>query len=164
MLSIVAAYLYCLQFYWWITEVVEHCCSITSLQLGETLPGIAKDMDTMTFRVPLGVTAGITPFNFPAMIPLWVRNEPTLYLTPNVCFLRWAHNCGCSLSVGLIFCTCRCSPWPSSLETPVWWSRLSVTQGPAWCWWSWPKRLDSPMEWSMLSTANMTVKLTFYHS
>lgn len=53
---------------------MEHCCSITSLQLGETLPGIAKDMDTMTFRVPLGVTAGITPFNFPAMIPLWVRD------------------------------------------------------------------------------------------
>lgn len=55
-----------------ISEVVEHCCSITSLQLGETLTGIAKDMDTMTYRMPLGVTAGITPFNFPAMIPLWV--------------------------------------------------------------------------------------------
>ncbi|CAC5363861.1 mmsA [Mytilus coruscus] len=53
-------------------QVVEHCCSITSLQLGETMPGIAKDMDTMSFRVPLGVTAGITPFNFPAMIPLWM--------------------------------------------------------------------------------------------
>lgn len=54
------------------TEVVEHCCSITSLQLGETMPNIAKDMDTMTMRTPLGVVAGITPFNFPAMIPLWV--------------------------------------------------------------------------------------------
>uniref|UniRef100_A0A1I8HRT1 methylmalonate-semialdehyde dehydrogenase (CoA acylating) n=2 Tax=Macrostomum lignano TaxID=282301 RepID=A0A1I8HRT1_9PLAT len=53
-------------------QVVEHCCSITSLQLGETMPGIAKDMDTHTYRVPLGVTAGITPFNFPAMIPLWM--------------------------------------------------------------------------------------------
>jgi len=53
-------------------QVVEHCCSIPSLQLGETLPGIAKDMDTYTFRLPLGVTAGITPFNFPAMIPLWM--------------------------------------------------------------------------------------------
>lgn len=53
-------------------QVVEHCCSITSLQLGETLQGIAKDMDTMSFRMPLGVTAGITPFNFPAMIPLWM--------------------------------------------------------------------------------------------
>ncbi|ESO86805.1 hypothetical protein LOTGIDRAFT_194671 [Lottia gigantea] len=53
-------------------QVVEHCCSIPSLQLGETLHGIAKDMDTMTFRLPLGVVAGITPFNFPAMIPLWM--------------------------------------------------------------------------------------------
>ncbi|OWF38254.1 probable methylmalonate-semialdehyde dehydrogenase [acylating], mitochondrial [Mizuhopecten yessoensis] len=53
-------------------QVVEHCCSIPSLQLGETLSGIAKDMDTMTFRTPLGVVAGITPFNFPAMIPLWM--------------------------------------------------------------------------------------------
>jgi len=53
-------------------QVVEHCCSITSLQLGETMPGVAKDMDTMSYRIPLGVTAGITPFNFPAMIPLWM--------------------------------------------------------------------------------------------
>lgn len=55
------------------SEVVEHSCSITSLQLGETMQGIAKDMDAMSYRVPIGVTAGITPFNFPAMIPLWVR-------------------------------------------------------------------------------------------
>ncbi|PIK60005.1 putative methylmalonate-semialdehyde dehydrogenase [Apostichopus japonicus] len=53
-------------------QVVEHLCSITSLQLGETLPGIAKDMETYTMRVPIGVCAGITPFNFPAMIPLWM--------------------------------------------------------------------------------------------
>ena len=53
-------------------EVVEHCCSIPSLLLGESLVGIAKDMDTITHRLPLGVVAGITPFNFPAMIPLWV--------------------------------------------------------------------------------------------
>jgi malonate-semialdehyde dehydrogenase (acetylating)/methylmalonate-semialdehyde dehydrogenase len=55
-----------------LTEVVEHACSITSLQLGESMQGIAKDMDAMSYRVPLGVCAGITPFNFPAMIPLWV--------------------------------------------------------------------------------------------
>ena len=54
------------------TEVVEHCCSVTSLQLGETLPSISKDLDTYSYRLPLGVTAGITPFNFPAMIPLWM--------------------------------------------------------------------------------------------
>lgn len=53
-------------------QVVEHCCSITSLQLGETMPSISKDMDTHSYRVPLGVCAGIAPFNFPAMIPLWM--------------------------------------------------------------------------------------------
>lgn len=54
------------------SEVVEHCCSITSLMLGETLPSITKDMDTYTYRLPIGVCAGIAPFNFPAMIPLWM--------------------------------------------------------------------------------------------
>jgi len=53
-------------------QVVEHCCSITSLQQGETMPGISRDMDIHSYRVPLGVCAGITPFNFPAMIPLWM--------------------------------------------------------------------------------------------
>ncbi|XP_005724108.1 methylmalonate-semialdehyde/malonate-semialdehyde dehydrogenase [acylating], mitochondrial isoform X1 [Pundamilia nyererei] len=53
-------------------QVVEHTCSITSLMLGETLPSISKDMDTYTYRLPLGVCAGIAPFNFPAMIPLWM--------------------------------------------------------------------------------------------
>lgn len=53
-------------------EVVEHACSVTSLMLGETLPSITKDMDTYTYRLPLGVCAGIAPFNFPAMIPLWM--------------------------------------------------------------------------------------------
>ncbi len=40
--------------------------------LGETLPSITKDMDTYTYRLPIGVCAGIAPFNFPAMIPLWM--------------------------------------------------------------------------------------------
>uniref|UniRef100_H2M098 methylmalonate-semialdehyde dehydrogenase (CoA acylating) n=1 Tax=Oryzias latipes TaxID=8090 RepID=H2M098_ORYLA len=53
-------------------QVVEHACSITSLMLGETLPSITKDMDTYTYRMPIGVCAGIAPFNFPAMIPLWM--------------------------------------------------------------------------------------------
>jgi len=55
-------------------EVVEHCCSITSAILGETLPNISRDMDIYSYRLPLGVTAGITPFNFPAMIPMWVSH------------------------------------------------------------------------------------------
>ncbi|KAI5741918.1 hypothetical protein M8J77_001164 [Diaphorina citri] len=53
-------------------QVVEQCCSIPTIMQGETLAGVAKDMDIHSYRVPLGVTAGITPFNFPAMIPLWM--------------------------------------------------------------------------------------------
>ncbi|TPP58386.1 Methylmalonate-semialdehyde dehydrogenase [Fasciola gigantica] len=53
-------------------QVVEHCCSVPSLLLGEKLPNISRDMDLYNFRIPLGVTAGITPFNFPVMIPLWM--------------------------------------------------------------------------------------------
>ena len=44
------------------TEVVEHACSITSLQQGETASNISKDMDTVSYRVPLGVCAGIAPY------------------------------------------------------------------------------------------------------
>ena len=53
-------------------EVVEHLCGLPSLMLGETLTGISKDMDLTCWRAPLGVCAGIAPFNFPAMIPLWM--------------------------------------------------------------------------------------------
>ncbi|XP_071962296.1 probable methylmalonate-semialdehyde/malonate-semialdehyde dehydrogenase [acylating], mitochondrial [Antedon mediterranea] len=67
-------------------QVVEHTCSITSLQLGETLPGISKDMDTFTMRLPLGVVAGITPFNFPAMIPLWMF--PMAAVCGNTCVVK----------------------------------------------------------------------------
>lgn len=53
-------------------EVVEHACSFTSLNQGETLGNVAKGVDLYSYRVPLGVCAGICPFNFPAMIPLWM--------------------------------------------------------------------------------------------
>ena len=43
-------------------EVVEHACSVTSLQMGETVSQITKDMDTYSYRVPIGVCAGITPY------------------------------------------------------------------------------------------------------
>lgn len=51
---------------------MEHACSITTLQMGELVEGVTTDMDTYSIRQPLGVCAGITPFNFPAMIPLWM--------------------------------------------------------------------------------------------
>ena len=53
-------------------EVVEHACSIGTLQLGEFAENVAGGVDTYTLRQPIGVCAGITPFNFPAMIPLWM--------------------------------------------------------------------------------------------
>lgn len=53
-------------------EVVEHACSIGTLQMGEFAENVASGVDTYTLRQPIGVCAGITPFNFPAMIPLWM--------------------------------------------------------------------------------------------
>jgi malonate-semialdehyde dehydrogenase (acetylating)/methylmalonate-semialdehyde dehydrogenase len=53
-------------------EVVEHACSVGTLQLGEFAENVATGVDTYTLRQPIGVCAGITPFNFPAMIPLWM--------------------------------------------------------------------------------------------
>ena len=53
-------------------EVVEHAAAIGNLQLGELANNVAGGVDTYTLMQPLGVCAGITPFNFPAMIPLWM--------------------------------------------------------------------------------------------
>ena len=53
-------------------EVVEHAANIGTLQLGELANNVANGVDTYTLLQPLGVCAGITPFNFPAMIPLWM--------------------------------------------------------------------------------------------
>lgn len=53
-------------------EVAEHACNVTSLLMGETVENVARSIDTYSYTQPLGVCAGITPFNFPAMIPLWM--------------------------------------------------------------------------------------------
>jgi len=53
-------------------EVVEHACSIGTLQQGGFAENVAATVDTYTLQQPIGVCAGITPFNFPAMIPLWM--------------------------------------------------------------------------------------------
>ncbi|WP_055567640.1 CoA-acylating methylmalonate-semialdehyde dehydrogenase [Streptomyces atriruber] len=52
-------------------EVVEFAAGIPHLQKGEFTDNAGTGIDVHSLRVPLGVTAGITPFNFPAMIPLW---------------------------------------------------------------------------------------------
>lgn len=53
-------------------EVVEHACGMATLQMGEYVSNVSNGIDTYSVREPLGVCAGICPFNFPAMIPLWV--------------------------------------------------------------------------------------------
>ncbi|KAI4296457.1 hypothetical protein L6164_036415 [Bauhinia variegata] len=53
-------------------EVVEHACGMATLQMGEYVSNVSHGIDTYSIREPLGVCAGICPFNFPAMIPLWM--------------------------------------------------------------------------------------------
>lgn len=53
-------------------EVVELACGIGQLLKGEALAEIAANIDGITTREPIGVCAGITPFNFPAMVPMWM--------------------------------------------------------------------------------------------
>ena len=53
-------------------EVVEFACGAPTLLMGDSLEQIAHGIDCDTIRQPLGVCAGITPFNFPAMVPMWM--------------------------------------------------------------------------------------------
>jgi malonate-semialdehyde dehydrogenase (acetylating)/methylmalonate-semialdehyde dehydrogenase len=53
-------------------QVVEQSCGIANQLMGETVENVGPDMETYSYRQPLGVVAGVTPFNFPAMIPLWM--------------------------------------------------------------------------------------------
>lgn len=53
-------------------EVVEQAANIPSSMMGETVENVANNIDTYSYTQPLGVCVGITPFNFPAMIPLWM--------------------------------------------------------------------------------------------
>ncbi len=53
-------------------EVVEFACGIPQLLKGEFSPSVGSGVDSYAMRLPLGVVAGITPFNFPAMVPLWM--------------------------------------------------------------------------------------------
>ncbi len=67
-------------------EVVEHAANIGTLQMGELAHNVASGVDTYTLQQPLGVCAGITPFNFPAMIPLWMF--PMAIVTGNTFVLK----------------------------------------------------------------------------
>jgi malonate-semialdehyde dehydrogenase (acetylating)/methylmalonate-semialdehyde dehydrogenase len=53
-------------------QMVEVACGMPSLMMGQSLENVSKGIDCQTIRQPLGVCAGITPFNFPAMVPMWM--------------------------------------------------------------------------------------------
>src|SRR6202041_4041432 len=53
-------------------EVVEFACGIPPLLKGGFSENVSTDVDSYSIRQPLGVVAGITPFNFPAMVPMWM--------------------------------------------------------------------------------------------
>ena len=55
-------------------DVVEFACGIPSQLMGQTLTDISRDVDCHTIREPMGVVVGIPPFNFPALIPLWMMS------------------------------------------------------------------------------------------
>jgi len=53
-------------------EVVEYACGIPQMLKGEFTENVGTNVDSWSVRQPLGVCAGITPFNFPAMVPMWM--------------------------------------------------------------------------------------------
>src|SRR5258706_2619468 len=53
-------------------ELVEFACGMPSMIMGQSLPDIARGVDCETVRHSVGVCVGITPFNFPAMVPMWM--------------------------------------------------------------------------------------------
>jgi malonate-semialdehyde dehydrogenase (acetylating)/methylmalonate-semialdehyde dehydrogenase len=53
-------------------EVIEFCCGIPHVLKGEYTQGAGPGIDVYSMRQPIGIGAGITPFNFPAMIPMWM--------------------------------------------------------------------------------------------
>src|SRR3984885_12648858 len=53
-------------------QMVEVACGMPSLMMGDSLNDVSSGIDSHTIRQPIGVCAGITPFNFPAMVPLWM--------------------------------------------------------------------------------------------
>src|SRR5918911_167267 len=67
-------------------EVVELAASMTTLMKGETLDQVSQGVDVALYREPLGVVAGVTPFNFPMMIPLWFA--PLAIATGNTFILK----------------------------------------------------------------------------
>jgi len=83
-------------------EVVEFSCGIPHLLKGEFSQNVGTDIDSWSIRQPLGVTAGITPFNFPAMVPMWMY--PISIACGNTFILKPSEkNPSCSLRLAQLF-------------------------------------------------------------
>jgi malonate-semialdehyde dehydrogenase (acetylating) / methylmalonate-semialdehyde dehydrogenase len=67
-------------------EVAEFACGLPTLLKGEFSDQVSTDVDAHSFRQPLGVVAGITPFNFPVMVPMWMH--PMALATGNTFILK----------------------------------------------------------------------------
>ena len=83
-------------------EVIEFACGIPHLQKGEHSENVGTEVDCHTLRQPLGVCAGITPFNFPAMVPLWMF--PVAIATGNTFVLKPSEKVpSCSMRMAELF-------------------------------------------------------------
>ena len=83
-------------------EVIEFACGIPHLQKGEHSENVGTEVDCHSLRQPLGVCAGITPFNFPAMVPLWMF--PVAIATGNTFVLKPSEKVpSCSMRMAELF-------------------------------------------------------------
>ncbi len=83
-------------------EVVEFACGIPHLLKGEFSQNVGTNIDSWSTRQPLGITAGITPFNFPAMVPMWMF--PIAIACGNSFILKPSEkNPSCSLKLAELF-------------------------------------------------------------
>ena len=83
-------------------EVVEFACGIPHLLKGEFSQNVGTDIDSWSIRQPLGVCAGITPFNFPAMVPMWMY--PIAIASGNSFILKPSEkNPSCAIELAKLF-------------------------------------------------------------
>ncbi|KAF8817821.1 putative methylmalonate-semialdehyde dehydrogenase [acylating] [Cardiosporidium cionae] len=90
-------------------EVVEYSLSGSSILMGESLENISRYIDTYSYHQPLGVCAGIAPFNFPAMIPLWMF--PIACVAGNTFVLKPSER--------VPLCTMKLMEWCREIELPA---------------------------------------------
>ena len=109
-------------------EVVEFACGIPHLLKGGFSENVSTGVDAYSIRQPLGVVAGITPFNFPAMVPMWMF--PIAIACGNAFVLKPSEkDPSASLLLARLWprraCPTACSTWCRATRRP--WTRCSPT-------------------------------------